>query len=153
MRIMDSFRKRKVDILVATDLAARGLDVASIRTVVSYDVARDVQTHTHRVGRTGRAGEAGEAFTLLTSDLKNRKMAAGLVEHLEVIGSTAGEDLMDLAMKHVPFRASRLAVTQKRGGPGSAPNSVNGSAAAEEQPRKRARSASPPSPPSPPPTP
>merc|ERR1740121_828762 len=149
---MESFRKRRVDVLIATDLAARGLDVATIRTVISYDVARDVQRHTHRVGRTGRAGEAGEAFTLLTSDLQNRKMAALLVEHLEVIGSAPGKNLLDLAMKHAPFRASKLGAAHKRNKPGVAANAVNGAAAVDEQPRKRARSVSP-SPPSPPPTP
>merc|ERR1719313_2826118 len=87
MRILDSFRARKEEILVATDLAARGLDVPTIRTVVSYDAARDIDTHTHRVGRTGRAGVEGEAFTLLTDEKSNRKMAAQLFSHLQQAGS------------------------------------------------------------------
>ena len=56
-RVITSFKKKEADILVATDVAARGLDIPHIRTVVNYDVARDIDTHTHRIGRTGRAGE------------------------------------------------------------------------------------------------
>ena len=81
----------------AQDLAARGLDVPTIYTVVSYDAARDIETHTHRVGRTGRAGAQGEAFTLLTSEKHSRRMAAALVEHLELTGKKAGAELMAAA--------------------------------------------------------
>ena len=45
--------------LVATDVAARGLDIRSIKTVVNYDAAKEIDTHVHRVGRTGRAGRQG----------------------------------------------------------------------------------------------
>lgn len=56
-KVITKFKKREVDILVATDVAARGLDIPHIRTVVNYDVARDIDTHTHRVGRTVRSFE------------------------------------------------------------------------------------------------
>eukprot|EP00435_Cladocopium_sp_Y103_P065601 s563_g27.t1 len=62
MRILKNVKKRLVDVLIATDVAARGLDLPSIFTVVSYDAARDIETHTHRVGRTGRAGAEGQAL-------------------------------------------------------------------------------------------
>lgn len=114
MRVMDNVRKRKADVLIATDVAARGLDVASIRTVVCYDVARDIHTHTHRVGRTGRAGETGEAYTLLLGDAKQRRMAALLVEHMEVVGSPVGDSLRELAMQYAPFRAAHLVGGRKR---------------------------------------
>ena len=51
--VITGFKKATTPILVATDVAARGLDIPHIRTVVNYDVARDVDTHTHRIGRTG----------------------------------------------------------------------------------------------------
>ncbi|CAK0890726.1 unnamed protein product [Prorocentrum cordatum] len=91
VRIMDVFRRRRVSVLVATDLASRGLDVPNIRTgrgrtVVSYDAARDLQTHTHRIGRTGRAGVQGEAHTLVCSDKGGRRTAAMLVESMEQTG-------------------------------------------------------------------
>ena len=53
-------------VLVATDVAARGLDIAALSQVISYDIARDVDTHVHRIGRTGRAGASGTAATLCT---------------------------------------------------------------------------------------
>merc|ERR1740121_2515864 len=113
MQVLDAFRKKKTEVLIATDLAARGLDVPSIGTVVSYDVARDIETHTHRIGRTGRAGEKGEAFTLLTADGGSRRMAVQLAEHLESMGLPAGEELLKLASKHPMFRASRAAAAQR----------------------------------------
>lgn len=52
--------------MVATDVAARGLDIKSIKSVVNYDAAKDIDTHVHRIGRTGRAGDKeGVAYTLL----------------------------------------------------------------------------------------
>ena len=83
MRIISRVRKRRVDVLIATDVAARGIDIPNIASVVCYDVSRDIETHTHRIGRTGRAGASGEAFTLIVGDAENRKMAALLVEMLE----------------------------------------------------------------------
>ena len=52
-KVLHQFKKKELSILVATDVAARGLDIPSIRTVVNFDVARDIDTHTHRIGRTG----------------------------------------------------------------------------------------------------
>ena len=60
--------RQEFPILVATDVAARGLDIPHIRTVINFDLARDIETHTHRVGRTGRAGVKGTAYTLLTEN-------------------------------------------------------------------------------------
>lgn len=76
---------------------ARGLDIPSIRTVVNYDVARDIDTHTHRIGRTGRAGEKGVAHTLLTN--KDTSFAGDLVRNLEGANQSVSKELMDLAMQ------------------------------------------------------
>jgi superfamily II DNA/RNA helicase len=59
-----AFRSGKIDILVATDVAARGIDVADVTHVINYECPDDEKTYTHRVGRTGRAGAAGVAITL-----------------------------------------------------------------------------------------
>ena len=65
-RIMDRFRKQKLKILVATDVAARGIDVNELTHVVNYDIPQDPESYTHRIGRTGRAGKTGIAVTILT---------------------------------------------------------------------------------------
>ena len=62
------FKKRRVATLIATDVAARGLDISHIKTVINYDAARNYDTHIHRIGRTGRAGNKGDAITLLADN-------------------------------------------------------------------------------------
>lgn len=64
---LKEFSSGKQHIMVATDVAARGLDIKSIKNVVNLDAAKDIDTHIHRIGRTGRAGDKeGTAYTLLT---------------------------------------------------------------------------------------
>lgn len=67
-RAMEGFRKGKFDILVATDIAARGLDVAGIDYVINYDPPSTPETYTHRIGRTGRSEATGKAFTFITGE-------------------------------------------------------------------------------------
>jgi len=140
MRILDSYRARKVDVLVATDLAARGLDVPSIHTVVSYDAPRDIETYTHRIGRTGRAGAAGEAFTLLVDEKQNRRMAAQLAENLKQAGATVSPALHTLASKYVPYRAAGMNAEKPSGQPRG--SSQDGAKREDVRSRSRSRSGS-----------
>ena len=64
-RVMGKFRKRAIEILVATDVAARGLDVDDIEVVFNYDLPHDGEDYVHRIGRTGRAGKGGKAVTFV----------------------------------------------------------------------------------------
>ncbi len=64
-RVMNKFRKRGIEFLVATDVAARGLDVDDIEVVFNYDLPHDGEDYVHRIGRTGRAGRAGRAITFV----------------------------------------------------------------------------------------
>ncbi|MFO7892448.1 MAG: DEAD/DEAH box helicase [Longimicrobiales bacterium] len=64
---MDAFADGQVQVLVATDVAQRGLDIEGISHVVNYDVPRDPEDYVHRIGRTGRAGSAGDAVTFMTA--------------------------------------------------------------------------------------
>ncbi|NWX48695.1 DDX43 helicase, partial [Steatornis caripensis] len=78
---LDDFKKGKVRILVATDLASRGLDVHDITHVFNFDFPRNIEEYVHRVGRTGRAGRTGEAVTLVTKH--DWRFASELIEILE----------------------------------------------------------------------
>lgn len=63
--VMWKFRNGEIDILVATDVAARGIDVENIEAVINYDLPNDEEYYVHRIGRTGRAGKAGKAYTFV----------------------------------------------------------------------------------------
>ena len=65
-RVLDRFRAGRTQLLVATDVAARGLDIPEVSHIINYDLPLDAESYVHRIGRTGRAGRAGEALTLVT---------------------------------------------------------------------------------------
>jgi ATP-dependent RNA helicase DeaD len=65
-RTVEALREGKIDILVATDVAARGLDVERVSHVVNYDIPHDTESYVHRIGRTGRAGRSGDAILFMT---------------------------------------------------------------------------------------
>jgi ATP-dependent RNA helicase RhlE len=65
---LDGFKKGLFEVLVATDIAARGLDIAGVSHVINYDVPENAEDYVHRIGRTGRAKHTGDAFTLVTED-------------------------------------------------------------------------------------
>jgi superfamily II DNA/RNA helicase len=67
-RVMKNFRSGKFDVLVATDLASRGIDVADISHIINYDISEDPEVYVHRVGRTARMGAKGRAFTFVTRE-------------------------------------------------------------------------------------
>jgi superfamily II DNA/RNA helicase len=64
-RALDSFKKSRINILVATDVAARGIDVADITHVINYSQPKSYQDYIHRIGRAGRAGRVGHALTFV----------------------------------------------------------------------------------------
>ncbi len=65
---LDGFRNGKFEVLVATDIAARGLDIADVSHVINYDVPQHPEDYIHRIGRTGRAEASGDAFTIMTAE-------------------------------------------------------------------------------------
>jgi ATP-dependent RNA helicase RhlE len=78
---LSGFREGKYQILVATDIAARGIDVSGISHVINYDMPDTVDAYTHRIGRTGRAAKTGDAFTFVTSQDR-----AGVMDIEHVLG-------------------------------------------------------------------
>ncbi len=89
-KVMDRFRRHQVQVLVATDLAARGIDVSAISHIINYDIPPDPYVYVHRIGRTARMGAAGRAITFVTREqgkeltqvekLVNRELAPLTVE-------------------------------------------------------------------------
>jgi superfamily II DNA/RNA helicase len=65
IRTLDAFKKNQVTILIATDVAARGLDIPDVTHVINYDIPNDYETYVHRIGRTGRANKTGMALTFV----------------------------------------------------------------------------------------
>ncbi|MCK6485187.1 MAG: DEAD/DEAH box helicase [Phycisphaerae bacterium] len=67
-RVMERFRRHKIPVLVATDLASRGIDVTAISHIINYDLPKDIQAYVHRIGRTARMGAFGKAISLVLRD-------------------------------------------------------------------------------------
>lgn len=77
-RVTSEFKKKKFSVLVATDVAARGLHIDDITHVYNYEIPRDVESYTHRIGRTARAGQKGEAISLVSTS-EERKFFKGIL--------------------------------------------------------------------------
>ena len=107
--ILHRFKRGSTPILVATDVASRGLDIPAIKTVVNFDVAKRIEDHTHRIGRTGRAGATdGTAYTLVTP--AESDASVDLVRSLLTARQQAPPDLIELATKSRRWPTSGLAV-------------------------------------------
>ena len=88
VKVMDSMRQKKLDVLIASDLAARGLDIDHITHVVNYDLPEDPEVYVHRIGRTARAGRRGFAWSFVTRDEGQRlteieMLCSTMIERLE----------------------------------------------------------------------
>lgn len=86
--VMKQFREGKIKILVATDVAARGIDVDGIDAVINYDIPGDSDSYVHRIGRTGRAGKSGEAYTFIYA--KERSKLQEIIRDTKMKISSAG---------------------------------------------------------------
>jgi|TARA_R110000764_G_scaffold65012_3_gene136477 ATP-independent RNA helicase DbpA len=106
------FANKSASILVATDVAARGLDIEALDAVFNYNLAHDTEVHIHRIGRTGRAGSTGYAFTLFSN--KDRYKIGLLEDYLE--RTIEGEELpSNEVLEHSVFTA-KMATIQIDGG-------------------------------------
>ncbi|KFV07794.1 putative ATP-dependent RNA helicase DDX43, partial [Tauraco erythrolophus] len=99
---LDDFKTGRVRILVATDLASRGLDVHDITHVFNFDFPRNIEEYVHRVGRTGRAGRTGEAVTLVTKN--DWRVASELIEILERANQVVPNELIAMAERYKQFQ-------------------------------------------------
>ena len=67
-RALTNFKSRRTRVIVATDIAARGIDIANLELVINYDLPDVAETYVHRIGRTGRAGQRGTALSFCSQD-------------------------------------------------------------------------------------
>jgi superfamily II DNA/RNA helicase len=107
---LDAFKRGEIDFLVATDVAARGLDIVSLPCVINYDVPTHADDYVHRIGRTGRAGQEGRAFTLILPEERRyvdaiTRLTGKEIPRLEIAGveAAAGAESQSAAM---PSRGS-----------------------------------------------
>lgn len=97
-KALDDFKRNKVQVLVATDIAARGIDIDQLATVVNFDLPHVAEDYVHRIGRTGRAGATGQAISLVTSEEKKQlKDIERLIKRPIPVADTAGFNLSKLA--------------------------------------------------------
>jgi superfamily II DNA/RNA helicase len=94
---LDAFKRGEIDFLVATDVAARGLDIVSLPCVINYDVPTHADDYVHRIGRTGRAGQEGRAFTLALPEERRyvdaiARLTGKEIPRLEIPGAEVASD-------------------------------------------------------------
>ncbi len=114
-RVMQKFRERKIEFLVATDVAARGLDVDDLEVVFNFDLPNDAEDYTHRIGRTGRAGKKGRAFTFVSGQELYKLQSMVRWARLDVRrGSIPSLDEVDEARTNVFFEKIRSTLEAKQ---------------------------------------
>jgi ATP-dependent RNA helicase RhlE len=90
---LEGFKSGKYEVMVATDIAARGIDIAGVSHVINYDIPQHPEDYVHRIGRTGRANQSGDAFTLVTAD--EQKLWAGQIKEWMAVYQQA-EDIINI---------------------------------------------------------
>src|SRR5437868_11674648 len=91
---LEGFKSGKYEVMVATDIAARGLDIAGVSHVINYDVPEHPEDYVHRIGRTGRAQNVGDAFTLMNGEE---------VSALQAIEHFIGRKIPRLKLENFPY--------------------------------------------------
>lgn len=105
------FANKSASILVATDVAARGLDIDAVDLVINYQIAREIEVHVHRIGRTGRAGSSGEAVTLVSEKERFKLERLG-----ELLHTPSLENLPPISQLNQPGFKPPMATLQIDGG-------------------------------------
>lgn len=122
--VLSEFRTGKSTILVATDVAARGLDVEDVKYVINFDYPNSSEDYVHRIGRTGRCQQAGTAYAFFTST--NQRQAKDLIAVLEEAGQSLNPELQEMAITARNNQSGRNR-WQNRNKDNSSPNSSNSS--------------------------
>ena len=114
---LQGFREGRFEVLVATDIAARGLDIADVRHVVNYDVPQHPEDYIHRIGRTGRMAAAGDAYTL---------MVAEDIRHVNAIERFISQKIPRVKLENFEYRYTALFEEGKPGHPAGSGGRVRG---------------------------
>lgn len=109
---LESLRTGEVSVLIATDVASRGIDINDITVVINYDFTKDIEEYVHRVGRTGRAGKTGLAITLMTR--RDWGKAKELIDVMEKSGQVVPPELENMAKR---FEAKKRERAEGSDGP------------------------------------
>ena len=114
-RVMNSFRSNQVNILVATDVAARGLDINDVEAIFNYDIPQELEIYVHRIGRTGRAGKSGYAITFSNAWNRRRikELEAFTKSPMELREIPAVEDIHAVKIKGIYNNIAEM-INQKR---------------------------------------
>lgn len=112
-RTIEQLKAGTLDILVATDVAARGLDVTRVSHVFNYDVPQDNDSYVHRIGRTGRAGRTGEAFIFLTNSQRGklRFIERMTKQTIEIVQPPTADDINAIRIKRFTQKITEAAAT------------------------------------------
>ena len=112
-RTIEQLKAGHLDILVATDVAARGLDVTRVSHVINYDVPQDNESYVHRIGRTGRAGRTGEAFIFLTNAQRGklRFIERMTKQTIEIVQPPTADDINAIRIKQFTKKIAEAAAT------------------------------------------
>ena len=97
--VLHEFKQGHQPLLIATDVAQRGLDIKDVRCVINFDCPTSGEAYVHRIGRNGRAGSAGSAHTLLTPE--DARVAAEILKVLKGAGQPVASDLESLAARSI----------------------------------------------------
>jgi ATP-dependent RNA helicase DbpA len=110
--ILVQFSNKSISVLVATDVAARGLDINKVDAVINYDIARDPEVYVHRIGRTGRAGSKGKAFSIYTN--RENYQIKIIEEYLNQ--SIKADELPPISLLKKPVHDASMVTLQINGG-------------------------------------
>ena len=113
--IMKSFRNKQIQMLVATDVAARGIDVDNITHVINYQLPDEIETYTHRSGRTGRAGNIGVSIIIITqSELRKIKLIEKIIQNKILKKSIPnGEEICFVQLNHLAKKINNTKVNSE----------------------------------------
>jgi ATP-dependent RNA helicase RhlB len=134
LKVLDDFREGRLPILVATDVASRGLHIDGVTHVVNYDLPQDAEDYVHRIGRTARVGAEGKAFSLACEDYVYSLDAIQKYVGYDIPVAFAGDELYHEVLPREPRRARDR---RSDGGGSRRPSSRDGSRRRDERPRTR----------------